>query len=201
MACHVLGMAEMNASMRENMRQMRTAKRAAKRRDGVFLDALTELQVTEHSELLPHAVIDAFTSVAPKAVRGRSRVPALMRRLPIGDQPVGDSHGETEPWSLGFLNDVILTRDTWMHRNDIATATGVEFELTPEHDGVLVADVAAEWAARHGQACTLVLSGPAGGSWAWGSGGPTLESDAVEFCRVVSGRGAADGLLATRVPF
>jgi uncharacterized protein (TIGR03083 family) len=201
MACHVLGMAEMNASMRENVRQLRTATRAAKRNNGVFIDALTELQVAEHSGLSPRAVIDAFSSVAPKAARGRRRVPALMRRLPIGEQPIGDSHGETERWSLGFLNDVILTRDPWMHRSDIAIATGVELELTPDHDGVLVADVAAEWAARHGEHCTLVLSGPAGGSWTWGSGGPTLESDAVEFCRVISGRGPADGLLATRVPF
>jgi uncharacterized protein (TIGR03083 family) len=201
MACHVLGMAEMSASMRENMRQMRTATRAAKRGDGVFIDALTELQVAEHSELSPQAVIDGFVSVTPKAARGRRRMPAVMRRLPIGEQPFGDSHGATEPWSLGYLNDIILTRDTWMHRSDIASATGVELVLTPDHDGVLIADVAAEWAARHGQPCTLVLRGPAGGSWTWGSGGPTIESDTVEFCRVISGRGAADGLLATRVPF
>jgi uncharacterized protein (TIGR03083 family) len=201
MACHVLGMAEMNSSIRENVRQMRTATRAAKRQDGVFIDALTELQVKEHKDLSPRAVIDAFDAVAPKAVRGRRRTPALVRRVPIGEQPVGDSDGTTEPWSLGYLTDVILTRDTWMHRSDIATATSVDLELTPEHDGVLVADVAAEWAARHGQPCTLVLHGPAGGTWTWGSGGPTIESDAVEFCRLLSGRGAGEGLLATRVPF
>jgi hypothetical protein len=73
--------------------------------------------------------------------------------------------------------------------------------LTADHDGVLVADVAAEWAERHGQPCTLTLTGPAGGTWTWGDGGESLGLDAVEFCRILSGRGAGDGLLTTRVPF
>jgi hypothetical protein len=45
------------------------------------------------------------------------------------------------------------------------------------------------------------LTGPAGGHWAWGTSGPCYELDAVEFCRIVSGRGSGDGLLATPVPF
>jgi hypothetical protein len=96
---------------------------------------------------------------------------------------------------------VILTRDPWMHRSDIAAATGAELALTSEHDGVIVADVASEWAERHGRPCTLTLTGPAGGSWVFGAGGPSYELDAVEFCRILSGRGTGDGLLATRVPF
>jgi len=45
------------------------------------------------------------------------------------------------------------------------------------------------------------LTGPAGGSWTFGSGGPEIELDAVEFCRILSGRGEAEGLLKTAVPF
>lgn len=71
--------------------------------------------------------------------------------MPV-EQPVGD---QVEPWSFGFLIDVVLTRDTWMHRVDIARAAGQEPELTADHDGVLVADVVAEWASRHGQPCML----------------------------------------------
>lgn len=117
--------------------------------------------------------------------------------MPV-EQPVGD---RVEPWSFGFLIDVVLTRDTWMHRVDIARAAGQEPELTAGHDGVLVADVVAEWATRHGQPCMLTLTGPAGGSWSWGAGGPKLQLDAVEFCRLLSGRGHAEGLLRVQVPF
>ena len=76
--------------------------------------------------------------------------------------------GEQETWRMGYLLDVILTRDPWMHRVDIARATGRELELTPEHDGRIVADVVAEWARRHGQPCTLTLTGPAGGEFVAG---------------------------------
>jgi hypothetical protein len=114
-------------------------------------------------------------------------------------QPIGD--GSTEPWTFGYLIDVILTRDPWMHQVDIARATGRPLHLTADHDAVLVADVVAEWADRHGQAYVLHLTGPAGGRWSAGSGVPDLQLDAVEFCRIVSGRGTGEGLLNTRVPF
>jgi hypothetical protein len=92
-----------------------------------------------------------------------------------------------------------------MHRADICRATGRTMALTADHDGRLVADVVAEWARRHGVAFTLSLDGPAGGTYrANGEPGETLDVDAVEFCRIISGRGdpgARRGLLATRVPF
>ena len=42
---------------------------------------------------------------------------------------------------------------------------------------------------------------PAGGTYAHGTGGPHFQLDAVEFCRVLSGRGTGAGLLAQQVPF
>jgi hypothetical protein len=57
----------------------------------------------------------------------------------------------------------------------------------------------AEWAERHGAPYDLTLTGPAGGRWT--GTGEAIELDAVEFCRVVSGRGEAAGLLRTQVPF
>jgi hypothetical protein len=119
------------------------------------------------------------------------------RRLP-DMQTVG---GREEPWTIGYLLDVILTRDPWMHRIDIVRATGAEHVLTADHDALIVVDVVAEWKQRHGQPYALQLNGPAGGSWTSGAGGPRIELDAIEFCRVLSGRAAADGLLATQVPF
>ena len=88
-----------------------------------------------------------------------------------------------------------------MHRTDIAAATGAPLTLTADHDGVLVADIVQEWATRHGQSCSLTLTGPAGGFWSWGSGGQELQLDAVTFCRALAGRGPAEGLLAVEVPF
>jgi hypothetical protein len=115
-------------------------------------------------------------------------------------------NGAPETWSLGFLTDVILTRDPWMHRLDLARATGRPPVLTSDHDGVIVGDVVAEWARRHGQPYRLQLTGPAGGSWSAGTGGEEITMDATDFCRVVSGRPGREadrpaGLLATQVPF
>jgi uncharacterized protein (TIGR03083 family) len=197
MACHVLGMAEMAASPIETVRQMRAAKRAG----GLFIDALTGLQSRKHLHRTPQDLVDRLTAIGPKATRGRRRTPSLIRRRSMPDQPVDETGSQTEAWTLGYLLDVILTRDTWMHRSDIAVATGQDMQLSAGHDGVLVADVAAEWATRHGQPCTLILTGPAGGSWVFGGGTERVELDAVGFCRIVSGRGDGIGLLSTRVPF
>ncbi len=63
------------------------------------------------------------------------------------------------------------------------------------------ADAVAEWASRHDQPFRLHLSGPAGGTFRHGDGGPQLDLDAIEFCRILSGRAPGDGLLATRILF
>lgn len=195
MAGHVLGMADMAASIREGRRQ----QKAAAQRGGVFIDALTALQVEERAEFTPWQVAERFQVVGPRAARARRRTPALIRRrkMPM-QQNVG---GQPETWSLGYLIDTILTRDPWMHRIDISRATARPLALSADHDGVLVSDVVSEWAARHHEPCRLNLTGPAGGSWTFGDGGPSIELDAIEFCRTVSRREPGAGLLATEVPF
>ena len=191
MAAHLLGMAEMSASMRESLRQVRVAES----RGGVFIDELTALQVEERAGMSPADIVARYAEVGPRAAKARRRTPWFVRgRKMPGTQVV---NGRDEAWTLGFLTDVIMTRDPWMHRADIVEATGAPMVLTPEHDGVLVDDVVREWAQRHGRPFTLRLTGPAGG--AWGEGGPVLEYDAVEFCRAISGRGTAP--LDTEVPF
>lgn len=102
--------------------------------------------------------------------------------------------------SVGYLMDCIYTRDAWMHRIDLARATGRELVVTADHDGRLVADVVREWARAHAQPYRLVLTGPAGGAFG-AAHGRHLELDAVQFCRAVSGRAPGEGLLATPVPF
>lgn len=197
MVAHVIGMAEMSASPIEAARQLRAVRKA----DGLFIDALTDLQMRKHAHRTPAELVARTDQVGPKAAKGRRRTPAFVRGRTLPEQPIEPSGQITERWAMGYLTDVILTRDTWMHRSDIALATGREMKLTADHDAVLVADVAAEWAQRHGQACTLTLTGPAGGTWTWGSAGPAYELDAVQFCRILSGRGTGEGLVGTPVPF
>jgi uncharacterized protein (TIGR03083 family) len=193
LVAHVVGMTEFSATIPEQLRQLLAARRAG----GVFIDALTALQVAKHAAASPRDLIERYAVIGPKAAKGRRRTPRFIRAqtMPV-PQAVG---GVEEKWKLGFLVDVIFTRDTWMHRVDIARATSRQLVLTPEHDGALVADVVAEWAQRHGQPCRLSLTGPAGGTWAFGVGGPELVEDAVEFCRGLSGRGLP--ALGTEVPF
>jgi uncharacterized protein (TIGR03083 family) len=199
MACHTVGMAEMAAGIREGGRQQKLAGVEADARGVPFIDALTALQVAEREDWTPDRVVAGMRDVGPRATRGRRFTPFFIRRrlLPV-PQSVG---GREETWTLGFLVDTILTRDPWMHRMDIAAATGQAPTLTADHDGVIVADVVAEWAQRHGLPYRLRLTGAAGGAWSAGNGGPTIEMDAIDFCRVVSGRGSGDGLLTTEVPF
>lgn len=199
MSGHVLGMARMVTSRRELARQQILAGRRASRQGVAAIDALTALQVEEHAGLTPEEVVAQLRQVAPRAVRGRSRVlPGPLRQRMTLTQ---DTDGVPEAWTLAYLLDVILTRDPFMHRVDIARATGVLVDPTPEHEGVIVADVVAEWAGRHGQPYVLDLEGPAGGHWAAGSGGEQIRMDAFDFCRILSGRGEGTGLLTCQVPF
>lgn len=195
MASHVLGMADMAASVRVGVHQQRAASKAG----GSFLDALTALQVDERRSMSGPQVRDRLRAVGPRAARARRRVPGLVRRrtLPMPQQ-VGANE---ESWTVGFLVDTILTRDVWMHRIDISRAVERELPLDAAHDGFLVSDVVTEWLGRHGQPCQVHLTGPAGGDWTFGGGGPNLELDAIEFCRTVSGREPGAGLLAEQVPF
>jgi uncharacterized protein (TIGR03083 family) len=198
MAGHIVGMTRMAASLRETLRQDRMARRAG----GSYIDALTDLQVREQAGLDAGELIDRFADVGPRAARARAAMPRLLRRMPLRvPQVVGD---HLERWSNAYLVDVILTRDTWMHRMDVARATGRVPELTADHDGRIVADVVDEWAERHGRPFRLELTGPAGGTFGR-DGAAALVMDAVDFCRVLSGRQpttpVAHELLETAVPF
>ena len=197
MVGHNLGNFEGAASVRELARQQLQAMRRAKRDGLTPLDAMTAVQVDERAGLTTAELLARLERVVPKAVAGRRRVPALLRngiRLDL-------SEGKKRP--LGYLLDAVYTRDSWMHRVDLARATGRPMVLTPEHDGRILADVVADWAANHGRPFHLVLTGPAGGTFVHLRAGDaeTYELDAVEFARTLAGRAPGDGLLRTAVLF
>jgi uncharacterized protein (TIGR03083 family) len=199
---HLIGAARAHASTRELIRQMRHARRGRAAFDGNELDAQNDLQVREHAALRPEERVAQLRALAPAAVDGRMRTPALLRavRAPMA---TGGSTAAGMPTSLriGNLTDAILTRDVWMHRVDIARAVGCRFDVDSDVDRRIVADVVAEWAATHGRPFVADLTGPAGGHFRQGEGGPRIERDAVEFCRALSGRAPAEGLLSHRVLF
>ena len=183
--------------MREGMHQMRVARKRRKRQGGPLEANLSAVQVAERESLTSAVLVDQLRSIAAKTVKGRSRIPGLVRRhvkLDV-DGPV------IEKWVLGYLIDIIYLRDLWMHPVDTCQATGREMELTAAHDGRIVADVVGVWARRHGRPFTLELTGIAGGRFQVGTEADPLVLDAVQFCRTVGGRVAAAGLLATVVPF
>lgn len=208
-AGHVLGMTRTFSAMLPFVRHMGAAQLA--RGDAPFIDKLTALQVRLNAHLDRSAVVDELERLAPRNARWRSSR-RLMRRI-TSEESLPD--GSTETMQAGYLLDIILTRDTWTHRADVAEATGRPMELTAEHDGRIVADVVRDWAERHGQPFRLELTGPAGGTFVGqgasrapgetagvtGGATETLRHDAVTFCRILSGRAPGNGLLRTIVPF
>jgi uncharacterized protein (TIGR03083 family) len=193
---HVLGLMEASARPVEFVRQFRRASKAAKASGRPMVDEMTASQVRDHAQLSPGQMTAELQKLAPMAVQGRRRTPAVLRAVPI--KPGAPFEGT---WKLGYLLDIIENRDTWMHRVDLTRATGKEMVLTPDHDGRIVADIVAEWGRAHQQPFTLTLEGPAGGVFSQGEAGETLILDAIEFCRILSGRGHGSGLLSREVPF
>ena len=193
---HVLGAMEGNSRTLEFVRQYRAATKAAKRSGVPMIDEMTALQVRKHADVAPQDMARRLREVAPKAIRGRRRTPRLVRSVSFRPGPPVEGS-----WKVGYLVGTIMNRDYWMHRVDLTRATGQELVLSAEHDGRIVADIVAEWARGHSQPVSLTLDGPAGGLFVQGEQGEELHLDAVEFCRVLSGRAAYPGLLNQGVPF
>lgn len=151
------------------------------------LDALNQSQVNMRRDRPVADVIEELRVGTPKAIEARQHAwwPGLQVRFPFA--PFG-------MLSIGKLLDVILPRDMWMHRHDIASATGKPFIQTAEHDGIIVEkavlDAAIFAAPRLSKfEIHLTLHGISGGSWRFGSGTPvSLAIDAIDFMRRSSER-------------
>jgi len=194
MAAHLAGATAFCASMSEARRQVFAGRRLVKGTGRPLIDGINDLQIRERAGRTPPELLQELRLTLPKAVHRRATYPRILRPVSISDPVVGSIR-------LGELMDVIYTRDAWMHRVDLARATEQPLELTSDHDGRVVADVVRDWADRHSRPFRLELDGPAGGSYASGVDGEGHSLDAVEFCRILSGRGTGSGLLGTRVLF
>jgi hypothetical protein len=144
----------------------------------------------------PAELIAELREVGPRAIGTCLRLPSLVRAIRVpAPPPTGGLI------SLGYLTDTVFPRDLWMHRLDVALATGLPFAQTPEHDGRVVALVMRDLAAtlpRHlgGASVLYGLTGPAGGRWRIGraaAASAAIRMDVIAFARLSSERtGAAD---------
>ncbi|HSP38356.1 MAG TPA: hypothetical protein VLR26_11440, partial [Frankiaceae bacterium] len=192
--------AQAQAGPAEFVRQVRAGRRLMQQIDAQhWVDGVNEAQLRARADWRPESLPQLWKRHAAAALRARQRMPAPIRALPL--LPLGTGLGVHIGWQpLGYLFDMGFTRDVWMHRIDIARAAGIPPELTPEHDGRIVADIVAEWSRRHGQRYTLTLTGPAGGQFGSAGGGETQSVDAVEFVRILSGRAEGPGILRYKLP-
>jgi hypothetical protein len=176
------------------------------------LDAHNRVQIEDLAGLTHAQLLDRLALAGPRAVRALERTPAFLRRVPglrlYGVEQLPDQR-------FAYLWDVLVVRDPWMHRLDLCHATARPIEPA-EHDamvvGQVVRDLARTW---HGPTVTLELTGPDRGQWIIGSGQPvaTLRADALDYCRILSGRqgegplqtagdpAAATALTAARIDF
>jgi uncharacterized protein (TIGR03083 family) len=181
-AAHVLGWAEALTSPLEYLRQLRHARARRADFDGNSLDATNEVQVDARRHTPPDEIVDSLARIMPRfhALRRWSGPP--LKAVPYRE-------GFSGRWvTLGYVVDVVLTRDHFMHRSDICSAVGKSF-FADDAEKSIVHDVVREWAHRARPDLRLELKGPTGGSFVAGSGeAGTVAADGIEFARAVAGR-------------
>jgi uncharacterized protein (TIGR03083 family) len=185
LTAHLVGQYQGLASLWVYLRRHRRAQRrypALSR-----LDADNRQQIDDLGGHSGRELIAMLATIGPKAIRARRRVPGLVRRQHTGRMYPEERLPDDR---LSYMLDVLGPRDLWMHRVDLARATGRPLALGA-HDREVVAQVIADLGrAWEGPPVLLELSGPAGGRWALGDGSPvaTVRADAVNYLRALSGR-------------
>jgi uncharacterized protein (TIGR03083 family) len=193
MTGHIVGFAEAG-SLPSQIRMARAGRRVQREFGLPYLvDGSNEAQIRGQAHRSTAELVEALERAVAGQVLLRRRTRWYMSLVPA-PSPLGMV-------SVRGLNTSVYTRDVWIHRVDICRATGRALELSAEHDGRIVEDVVAAWANKHRRPFRLHLDGPAGGFYVRGTGGDALRLDAVEFCRILSGRAPGTGLLATPVLF
>ena len=196
LVAHMVGSAAGQASPLEFARQVR-AGRAIRTEIGAqyWWDGANELHVRERDTMTPGELIAEWDHHSARALKARRRLPRPVAALPVLNLP--DPVGRVP---VSYLFDMGFTRDAWMHRIDVDSAVGRPVDLDADHDGRIVADLVAEWATTHGEAFTLVLTGPAGGTYIAGRDGEHVTIDAVDFARTLAGRLTGGGVLRHPLP-
>jgi len=180
---HLVGQCEDGLRLRTSLRRELAGRRRYPGKTSI--DAHMAVQVGEHRDEPGPELAERFALLWPRAVQARQRRPTAVRRVTLSSGLLGMPR-----FSLGYLLDIIYTRDLWMHRLDLARATGQPFQAG-DHDRHIVEqavrDLALTWPAAP---VALELTGPAGGSWLIGSGEPAtvIQAEATAWMRALSGR-------------
>jgi len=196
MVAHLTGAADGHGSLPKFISQYTWSVRHRKDFGGSSLDAMNQKQINDQRDLPDISLVPRLSELVPRALTGRSRRARWIGWAPISLDQAGSWYsGMPTHTTMGELCAVVLTRDVWAHRLDLARALGKPPTIDPQVDGPVVADIVADWAARHAQPFTLTLTGEAGGTFRAGDSGPSLTLDALDFARVMAGR-RPDGDLA-----
>jgi uncharacterized protein (TIGR03083 family) len=186
---HVAGQYEELARPGTFLRRLRAAKRRYP--DRVTLHGHNQVQIDELADRSPAELAAHLARFGPKGLSAIRRMPGLLRRVPstvfFPEPPLPDRR-------MGYLFDVLTSRDTWMHRLELIRAMGQDWHPYP-HDADVIAQVVRDldrgWRDAPFQ---LTLTGPAGGTWRIGGGTPVAQStvDAIAAMLHLSGRSGLD---------
>jgi len=194
---HQAGHIQSGAGLTGMLAQVNPRTIAPYRKRGMsMLDAMNQKQVDMRRDLTTEALIAELREGTPRSIAARLRLNLAAGQVRVPVPPVGLMPVRT-------LLHRIFPRDMWIHRLDIADATGKPFAITAEHDGRLVAlavqDVAKFVQKRDRElGLTIRLDGPAGGHWSVSAGRGTyvdLKMTVPDFMRRTSGRISAETAL------
>ncbi|SDY81525.1 TIGR03083 family protein [Asanoa ishikariensis] len=200
---HVCGQYEELSKPTVLLHRLRVARRRYP--DKIALDGHNQVQIDELGGLPPAELFAHLQRNGPVALKRIRLMPGLFRRIStlrfFPESPLQESN-------LGYLADVILPRDTWMHRMELTRASGGVFDVD-DHDHEIVSQVVREldqgW---QRPPLRLELTGPAGGVWAIGRGAPveSVTADTMAMMLHLSGRDGVElpkdsPLSAARVVF
>lgn len=179
-AIHVLSVCERASRVLSSLNSFRRARAEAKRVGLPPIDIVNAREIAQRADLSPTEVVERL---------GRAIAPVMERRKSL-PRPIGAIRlPTTTGWeTLATIYDLVYTRDTWMHRIDIARASGRDPRVSTSHDGKIVGDLIAAWEKRHDDSLDLVLEGTAGGRYSINGGGREVRVGAVDFGRFLAGR-------------
>ena len=149
------------------------------------LDGMNEMAVQAWRERPAGELVSGFAQLWRKLLHVLPEMPEQAR-----EHRFDTGYPEVAPISLGYVVDVILTRDMWMHRIDICRAADRTFAMHDHDRGVVeqvLRDLDDEWA---GSSFVLELGGVVTGDWQIGPDAPvaTVAGDALDLMRSLSGR-------------